>query len=72
MDSKQVPSWLERYWDDSYLCTRDAIPINVNYCFVFEDDPEPAKNNQVLLILFLLLLEPIPFMNDTLLTFSIH
>eukprot|EP01117_Protostelium_nocturnum_P012641 TRINITY_DN4651_c0_g1_i1.p1 TRINITY_DN4651_c0_g1~~TRINITY_DN4651_c0_g1_i1.p1 ORF type:complete len:744 (-),score=195.84 TRINITY_DN4651_c0_g1_i1:63-2294(-) len=33
------PSWLEGWWDDSYLYGRDAISINVNYFFVFEEDP---------------------------------
>eukprot|EP01065_Artemidia_motanka_P044894 TRINITY_DN6468_c0_g2_i2.p1 TRINITY_DN6468_c0_g2~~TRINITY_DN6468_c0_g2_i2.p1 ORF type:complete len:881 (+),score=303.46 TRINITY_DN6468_c0_g2_i2:88-2643(+) len=32
------PSWLERWWDDGYLCARDSIAINVNYFFGFEDD----------------------------------
>eukprot|EP00759_Apiculatamorpha_spiralis_P053395 PhF_6_TR6183/c0_g1_i1/m.9273/K00624/E2.3.1.7; carnitine O-acetyltransferase len=33
------PSWLEPWWDDAYLCGRDPIPINVNYCFGLEDHP---------------------------------
>lgn len=44
---EQVPSWLEEWWDDSYLYGRDPIPINVNYFFVFERDPLPEKNSQV-------------------------
>jgi carnitine O-acetyltransferase len=31
----------------SYLFGRESIAINVNYFFAFEDDPVPAKNNQV-------------------------
>lgn len=42
-----VPSWLEEWWDDSYLYGRDPISINVNYFFGFEDDPDPQKNNQI-------------------------
>eukprot|EP00659_Diplonema_papillatum_P004806 gene4806-7413_t len=40
-------SWLENWWDDSYLCSRDSIAINVNYFFAFEDDPVPENMVQV-------------------------
>ncbi|PRP84915.1 choline/carnitine O-acetyltransferase [Planoprotostelium fungivorum] len=35
----QHTSWLEGWWDDAYLFGRDSITINVNYFFVFEDEP---------------------------------
>ncbi|RNF25884.1 putative choline/carnitine O-acetyltransferase [Trypanosoma conorhini] len=34
------PSWLEEFWDDSYLCTRDPIPVNVNYFFQLQPHPQ--------------------------------
>eukprot|EP01064_Diplonema_japonicum_P033384 TRINITY_DN6551_c3_g1_i2.p1 TRINITY_DN6551_c3_g1~~TRINITY_DN6551_c3_g1_i2.p1 ORF type:complete len:352 (+),score=82.28 TRINITY_DN6551_c3_g1_i2:47-1057(+) len=42
-----LPSWLESWWDDSYLCGRDPVSINVNYFFGFESDPNPDKMSQV-------------------------
>eukprot|EP01116_Phalansterium_solitarium_P011813 TRINITY_DN27609_c0_g1_i1.p1 TRINITY_DN27609_c0_g1~~TRINITY_DN27609_c0_g1_i1.p1 ORF type:complete len:752 (-),score=261.05 TRINITY_DN27609_c0_g1_i1:208-2463(-) len=42
-----VPSWLEEWWDDSYLCMRESIAVNVNYFFVFKDDPKLANNTQL-------------------------
>eukprot|EP00755_Sulcionema_specki_P009263 Sspe_Gene.43239::Locus_21047_Transcript_1_1_Confidence_1.000_Length_2369::g.43239::m.43239/K00624/E2.3.1.7; carnitine O-acetyltransferase len=41
------PSWLEEWWDDSYLCNRDPIAINVNYFFGFEDDTRITHMNQI-------------------------
>eukprot|EP01061_Rhynchopus_euleeides_P040604 TRINITY_DN6998_c2_g1_i2.p1 TRINITY_DN6998_c2_g1~~TRINITY_DN6998_c2_g1_i2.p1 ORF type:complete len:776 (+),score=314.30 TRINITY_DN6998_c2_g1_i2:70-2328(+) len=46
-DTEGVSSWLEEWWDDSYLCSRDSIAINVNYFFGFEDDPDPEKMHQI-------------------------
>eukprot|EP01062_Namystynia_karyoxenos_P067166 TRINITY_DN61047_c0_g1_i1.p1 TRINITY_DN61047_c0_g1~~TRINITY_DN61047_c0_g1_i1.p1 ORF type:complete len:863 (+),score=262.33 TRINITY_DN61047_c0_g1_i1:84-2672(+) len=40
-----APSWIEKWWDDGYLCSRDPIAINVNYFFGFEDDP--AHRDQI-------------------------
>eukprot|EP00759_Apiculatamorpha_spiralis_P018340 PhF_6_TR24783/c0_g1_i1/m.34056/K00624/E2.3.1.7; carnitine O-acetyltransferase len=37
---KSSPSWLEPWWDDAYLCGRDPIPINVNYCYGLEAHPQ--------------------------------
>ncbi|KEG10815.1 putative choline/carnitine O-acetyltransferase [Trypanosoma grayi] len=34
------PSWLEEFWDDSYMCTRDPIPVNVNYFFQLRQHPQ--------------------------------
>jgi Choline/Carnitine o-acyltransferase len=38
----QRASWLEAFWDDGYLRSRDPVPINVNYFFALEDDPALA------------------------------
>lgn len=46
-EANHRPSWLEGWWDDAYLCGRDANAINVNYWFCFEDDPVEEKNSQV-------------------------
>ena len=42
-----LASWLEPWWDDSYLCGRDSIAINVNYFFGFEADPQPTHMHQI-------------------------
>jgi carnitine O-acetyltransferase len=39
---QEQPSWLEEWWDDAYLVTRDPIPININYFFGFRAHPDPA------------------------------
>jgi carnitine O-acetyltransferase len=44
---QEQPSWLEEWWDDAYLVTRDPIPINVNYFFGFQPHPEHARSTQV-------------------------
>ncbi|RNF09889.1 putative choline/carnitine O-acetyltransferase, partial [Trypanosoma cruzi] len=36
------PSWLEEFWDDSYLCTREPIPVNVNYFFQLQPHPRQS------------------------------
>eukprot|EP01130_Rhizamoeba_saxonica_P014700 TRINITY_DN643_c0_g1_i4.p1 TRINITY_DN643_c0_g1~~TRINITY_DN643_c0_g1_i4.p1 ORF type:complete len:713 (+),score=145.76 TRINITY_DN643_c0_g1_i4:39-2141(+) len=41
-------SWLEGFWDSAYLEIRYPLPINVNPCFVFQDDPSPVRNDQVI------------------------
>ena len=45
--SHGAPSWLEPWWDDMYLVTRDPVPINVNYFFGFEDDANADHMTQV-------------------------
>lgn len=45
--SKPGPSWLEGFWDEAYLCTRDSIPINVNYFFGFEDHAKKECCTQI-------------------------
>ncbi|CUG87199.1 carnitine O-acetyltransferase, putative [Bodo saltans] len=44
---QEQPSWLEEWWDDAYLVTRDPIPINVNYFFGFQPHPDHARSTQV-------------------------
>lgn len=41
------PSWLEEFWDDSYLCTRDPIPLNVNYFFQLQPHPRRLSDPQL-------------------------
>ncbi|KAH9586556.1 Choline/carnitine acyltransferase domain [Trypanosoma melophagium] len=41
------PSWLEEFWDDSYLCTRDPIPVNVNYFFQLQSHPQQQVGKKV-------------------------
>ena len=45
-NADEVTSWLEEWWDDSYLCSRDSIAVNVNYFFGFENDA-PEKMCQI-------------------------
>jgi carnitine O-acetyltransferase len=45
---KEGPSWIEGYWDDAYLCTRDPVPININYYFGFMDHPKHATHGSQL------------------------
>ncbi|CAI2166824.1 4431_t:CDS:2 [Funneliformis geosporum] len=40
-------SYIEEFWYDSYLNYTDPVVLNLNPFFVLEDDPTPARNNQV-------------------------
>ncbi|KAG9293681.1 hypothetical protein G9A89_019018 [Geosiphon pyriformis] len=40
-------SYIEEFWYDSYLSYSDSVVLNLNPFFVLEDDPTPARNNQV-------------------------
>ncbi|RIA92750.1 acyltransferase ChoActase/COT/CPT [Glomus cerebriforme] len=40
-------SYIEEFWYDSYLSYTDSVVLNLNPFFVLEDDPTPARNNQV-------------------------
>ncbi|CAG8481244.1 17884_t:CDS:2 [Funneliformis caledonium] len=40
-------SYIEEFWYDSYLNYSDPVVLNLNPFFVLEDDPTPAKNNQI-------------------------
>ncbi|CAG8593642.1 2288_t:CDS:2 [Paraglomus occultum] len=41
-------SYIEEFWYESYLHYSDSVVLNLNPFFVLEDDPTPAKNNQVI------------------------
>ena len=38
---------LDAFWESMYLRIRDPLPINVNPCFVLEDDPTPSRHSQI-------------------------
>ncbi|CAG8483693.1 6382_t:CDS:2 [Diversispora eburnea] len=40
-------SYIEEFWYDSYLNYSDPVVLNLNPFFLLEDDPTPARNNQV-------------------------
>lgn len=45
-DSTQV-SYIEQFWFDSYLNYDNPVVLNLNPFFLLEDDPTPARANQV-------------------------
>ncbi|PHH52428.1 putative mitochondrial carnitine O-acetyltransferase [Ceratocystis fimbriata CBS 114723] len=40
-------SYIEQFWYDSYLNFESSVVFNLNPFFLLEDDPTPARNNQV-------------------------
>ncbi|KAJ5640883.1 hypothetical protein N7528_000508 [Penicillium herquei] len=40
-------SYIEQFWYDSYLNFDSSVVLNLNPFFLLEDDPTPARNNQV-------------------------
>ncbi|PLB36472.1 choline/carnitine O-acyltransferase [Aspergillus candidus] len=40
-------SYIEQFWYDSYLNCDSPVVLNLNPFFLLEDDPTPARNNQV-------------------------
>ena len=40
-------SYIEQFWYDSYLNYDSPVVLNLNPFFLLEDDPTPARNNQV-------------------------
>ncbi|KAL2020144.1 hypothetical protein VTK56DRAFT_8749 [Thermocarpiscus australiensis] len=40
-------SYIEQFWYDSYLNFDNPVVLNLNPFFLLEDDPTPARNNQV-------------------------
>ena len=40
-------SYIEQFWYDSYLQYDNPVVLNLNPFFLLEDDPTPARNNQV-------------------------
>jgi len=41
------PNWLEPFWNRKYLMSRTAIPINVNFCTVCDENPSVNELPQV-------------------------
>jgi len=44
---KDLPNWLEPFWDEKYLQSRIPIPINVNFSTVCDHAPETANLGQI-------------------------
>jgi len=40
-------SYIEQFWYDSYLNFDNPVVLNLNPFFLLEDDPTPARNNQI-------------------------
>ncbi|CRG89758.1 carnitine O-acetyltransferase [Talaromyces islandicus] len=40
-------SYIEQFWYDSYLNFDNSVVLNLNPFFLLEDDPTPARNNQL-------------------------
>lgn len=40
-------SYIEQFWYDSYLNFDNPVVLNLNPFFLLEDDPTPARNNQL-------------------------
>ncbi|KAK5096942.1 carnitine O-acetyltransferase yat1 [Exophiala xenobiotica] len=45
--SQDKSSYIEQFWYDSYLNFDNPVVLNLNPFFLLEDDPTPARNNQV-------------------------
>ncbi|KAH7040433.1 carnitine acetyl transferase [Microdochium trichocladiopsis] len=45
--AKDKISYIEQFWYDSYLNFDNPVVLNLNPFFLLEDDPTPARNNQV-------------------------
>ncbi|KAK4580332.1 carnitine O-acetyltransferase yat1 [Recurvomyces mirabilis] len=45
--SQGKSSYIEQFWYDSYLNYDNPVVLNLNPFFLLEDDPTPARNNQV-------------------------
>lgn len=46
--AKDKDNYVDAFWDDAYLLMDDPVTINVNPFFVLEDDPTPARNEQIM------------------------
>ena len=40
-------SYIEEFWDESYLQASDSVVLNLNPFFILEDDPTPTRGNQL-------------------------
>ncbi|USW53114.1 Putative acyltransferase ChoActase/COT/CPT, choline/carnitine acyltransferase [Septoria linicola] len=45
--AKDKSNYIEQFWYDSYLNFDNPVVLNLNPFFLLEDDPTPARNNQV-------------------------
>lgn len=45
--AKGRANYIEQFWYDSYLNYDNPVVLNLNPFFLLEDDPTPARNNQV-------------------------
>ena len=45
--AKTRPSYIEEFWDDTYLVHNESVVLNLNPFFALEDDPTPSRANQV-------------------------
>ncbi|EPQ29033.1 uncharacterized protein PFL1_03323 [Pseudozyma flocculosa PF-1] len=41
-------SYIEEFWDESYLMASDSVVLNLNPFFILEDDPTPTRGNQLM------------------------
>ncbi|KAH8924354.1 acyltransferase ChoActase/COT/CPT [Atractiella rhizophila] len=46
--AKDRDSFVEEFWDESYLSGSDPVVLNLNPFFLLEDDPTPARGNQLM------------------------
>lgn len=42
------PSYIEEFWDESYLTASESVVLNLNPFFILEDDPTPSRGNQLM------------------------
>lgn len=45
--AKDKSSYVETFWHDAYLNAKGSVVLNLNPFFILEDDPTPARNNQI-------------------------
>ncbi|WFD07931.1 carnitine O-acetyltransferase [Malassezia vespertilionis] len=45
--AKTKHSYIEEFWDDSYLMGNDSVVLNLNPFFILEDEPDPARGTQL-------------------------
>lgn len=46
--AKDKASYIEQWWDETYLSTSDSVVLNLNPFFILEDDPTPSRGNQLM------------------------
>lgn len=46
--AKDKSSYIEQWWDESYLSASDSVVLNLNPFFILEDDPTPSRGNQLM------------------------